>query len=384
MAIYSFQMQVISRSKGRSATAAAAYRSGAEIKDERTGQIHDYTGKGSIFGSEILLPKNTPERFSNRATLWNEVEQTEKRKDAQLSREVMLALPVELSHAEKAALTRGYVQLEFVEQGMVADVCYHDFNSNNPHTHIMLTMRSVDEDGFGKKQRQWNRRSEIEQHRKAWADHANAALAKAGHDTRIDHRSLEAQGIEREPQIHLGAKVMEMEARGIHTRVGDESRRINQVNQTMAHQEAEYQQLLQQIEAEKIAALASSESASDKTPITEPLIPELVQPQEQQGRTQIAAAIVAEYLDLLGEDRHEGRHYEAHREEDYLVLVRRQDLARLMTARWDETVASWVPVEPPQLQAKDLENLNQLHQRVRQYKRAQREQRQPQSPQLEL
>ena len=257
MAIYSLRMQVISRGKGRRATAAAAYRSGEQIQDQRTGEVYDYTGKSAIHDSEILLPDNAPEQFRQRATLWNEVEHVETRKDAQLSREVMIALPAELNHEEKAALTREYVQREFVQRGMIADVCYHDFDSHNPHAHIMLTMRSVDKDGFGKKQRQWNRKSEIEQHRKAWADAANAALAKAGHDNRIDHRSLDAQGVERVPQIHLGAQVMEMEARGIPTRVGDESRRISQINRDLARQAAQYQQLQRQIEAEKLAVLAS-------------------------------------------------------------------------------------------------------------------------------
>ena len=151
MAIYSMRMQVIGRSAGRSATAAAAYRSGEEIKDERTGKSHDYTGKSDIYDSEILLPEGAPERLGDRVTLWNEVERVEKRKDAQLSREVMIALPAELTHEQKQALTREYVRGEFTGQGMIADIGYHDFDSHNPHAHIMLTMRSVDEEGFGKK-----------------------------------------------------------------------------------------------------------------------------------------------------------------------------------------------------------------------------------------
>ena len=103
---------------------------------------------------------------------------------------------------------------EFVSQGMIADIGYHDFDSHNPHAHIMLTMRSVDEDGFGKKRREWNKRQAIERHRQAWEEYANRALERADYEVRIDHRSLKEQGVEREPQIHLGAKVMEMEARG--------------------------------------------------------------------------------------------------------------------------------------------------------------------------
>ena len=251
MAIFSMRMQVIGRSAGRSATAAAAYRSGEQIEDQRTGQVHDYTGKSDIYGSEILLPEGAPERLGDRASLWNEVEQGEKRKDAQLSREVMIALPAELTHEQKQALTREYVQDEFTGQGMIADIGYHDFDSHNPHAHIMLTMRSVDEDGFGKKRREWNKRQALERQRKAWEEYANRALERAGLETRIDHRTLKEQGLEREPQIHLGAKVLEMEARGVQTRVGDESRRISKVNRDIERKQKRCEEVQADIAAEK-------------------------------------------------------------------------------------------------------------------------------------
>ncbi|MEO1445203.1 MAG: MobQ family relaxase [Cyanobacteria bacterium J06635_11] len=252
MAIFSMRMQVIGRSAGRSATAAAAYRSGEEVKDERTGKVHDYTGKSDIYGSEILLPEGAPERLSDRVVLWNEVERSEKRKDAQLSREVMVALPAELTHEQKQTLTREYVQSEFVEQGMIADIGYHDFDSHNPHAHIMLTMRGVDEDGFGKKRRDWNKRQALDRQRKAWEEYANRALARAGFDEQIDHRSLKEQGVERKPQIHLGAKVLEMEARGVPTRVGEESRRISKVNRDIERKAAQREKVQAEIEAEQV------------------------------------------------------------------------------------------------------------------------------------
>ena len=245
-------MQVIGRSAGRSATAAAAYRSGEQVADERTGRTHDYTGKSDIYGSEILLPEDAPERLGDRVVLWNEVERVEKRKDAQLSREVMVALPAELTHEQKQTLTREYVRGEFTGQGMIADIGYHDFESNNPHAHIMLTMRSVDEDGFGKKRREWNKRKALERQRKAWEEYANRALERAGFDERIDHRSLKEQGSEREPQIHLGAKVLEMEARGMQTRVGDESRRISKVNRDIERKAAQREKVQTEIEAEQV------------------------------------------------------------------------------------------------------------------------------------
>ncbi|MEN8443897.1 MAG: MobQ family relaxase [Cyanobacteria bacterium J06555_13] len=266
MAIFSMRMQVIGRSAGRSATAAAAYRSGEEVKDERTGKVHDYTGKSDIYGSEILLPEGAPERMGDRVVLWNEVERVEKRKDAQLSREVMIALPAELSHWQKQSLAREYVQSEFVSEGMIADIGYHDFDSHNPHAHIMLTMRSVDQEGFGKKKRAWNQRAAISAHRQAWAEHANQALERAGYAERIDHRSLEDQGVEREPQIHLGAKVMEMEARGISTQVAAESRRISKVNRDIARQQANRERLRTSIKLEQtleeISAVTAAISAN--------------------------------------------------------------------------------------------------------------------------
>ena len=253
MAIYSFRMQVIGRSAGRSATAAAAYRSGQQVTDERTGTVHDYTGRSDIYDSEILKPENAPDRLGYRTTLWNEVERGEKRKDSQLCNEVMIALPAELTHEQKQQLTREYVQAEFVSKGMIADIGYHDFDSHNPHAHIMLTMRPLSEEGFGKKERSWNKRDAIKAYREHWATYANRALEQAGHAERIDHRSLKEQGVEREPQIHLGAKVLEMEARGIQTRVGDESRRISKVNRDLKRQQEKRDRLSKQIEVEKKA-----------------------------------------------------------------------------------------------------------------------------------
>ena len=267
MAIYSFRMQVIGRSAGRSATAAAAYRSGEQLTDERTGKVHDYTGKSDIYGSEILTPENAPERLCERETLWNEVERGEKRKDSQLCNEVMIALPAELSHRQKQALAREYVQAEFVSKGMIADIGYHDFDSHNPHAHIMLTMRPVNEAGFGRKERRWNKRDAVREYRADWAEYANRALEQAGFDERIDHRSLKDQGIEREPQIHLGAQVMEMEARGIQTRVGDESRRISKVNRDLKRQAAKREKLQAEIaagqKAERLLAKPAAISMGD-------------------------------------------------------------------------------------------------------------------------
>lgn len=213
MAIYHLHAQVISRSSGRSATGAAAYRAGVEIADERTGLVHDYTRKGGVDHTEILAPANAPEWANDRAKIWNGVEAAEKRKDAQLCREVEVALPSELTPEQMRDLVRDFARAEFVERGMVADVALHHVKSENPHAHILLTTRALGPDGFGQKNRDWNRKELLEEWRESWERHANLALERAGHEARIDHRTLAAQGIQREPTQHLGPQAHSYEQR---------------------------------------------------------------------------------------------------------------------------------------------------------------------------
>lgn len=200
MAIFRFAATVISRSKGRSSVAAAAYRAGEELVDERTGAVHDYTRKSDIQHSEIMAPEGAPDWSLDRPALWNAVEAGERRKDAQLAREVQLALPRELDADRQIALLRSFVRDEFVSRGMVADFSLHDHTGSDgqpqPHAHVMLTMRSIDETGFGLKVRDWNSDELLVHWREQWAHQANAQLAEAGEDVRIDHRTLAAQRAE--------------------------------------------------------------------------------------------------------------------------------------------------------------------------------------------
>ena len=209
MAIYHFHGQVISRSAGRSSVAAAAYRSAERLIDERTELTHDFTKKEhDLLHKEILTPEGAPALMKDRKTLWNVVEQTERRKDAQLSREFNIALPRELTNEQNIDLAKTFVQKNFVEKGMVADLCIHKGHikdgEEQPHLHVMLTMRKITEEGFGKKVREWNSKELINEWRKEWAQEANFFLALNGHDMRIDHRRLEEQGIELEPQRKIG------------------------------------------------------------------------------------------------------------------------------------------------------------------------------------
>src|SRR3954466_7528496 len=171
VAIYHFSAKVIGRSSGRSAVAAAAYRSASALLDEREARTHDFSQKADVVHSEILLPEGAPGRWSDRGVLWNAVEAAEKRKDAQLAREVEFALPRELSREEGVALARDFVAEQFVSRGMVADLNVHwpvdAEGAGKPHVHVMLTMREAGPDGFGRKVRDWNGVTELQGWREA-------------------------------------------------------------------------------------------------------------------------------------------------------------------------------------------------------------------------
>lgn len=210
MAIYHLEGKIVSRAHGRSSVAAACYRSAEKHLDERTGLTHNFEKKEhDILHKEILLPEDAPTWMQDRGKLWNHVEQTEKRKDAQLAREFNISLPKELTTEQNIALAKAYLQEHFVKQGMIADLCIHRGHKGGeeqPHMHVMLTMREVNAQGFGQKARQWNDKALINTWREGWAETCNAHLARHGHDIRIDHRTLEAQGIHLEPQTKIGPK----------------------------------------------------------------------------------------------------------------------------------------------------------------------------------
>ncbi|MCU1706794.1 MobA/MobL family protein [Xanthomonas hortorum pv. pelargonii] len=238
MAIFHLCAKVIGRSAGRSATAAAAYRSGTEVVDMRTGEVHDYSRRGGVRETFILAPVGSSEWVSDRSALWNAVEAAEKRKDAQLCREVEVSLPHELSHNERRRLLVEFCEAEFVALGMVADVAMHspghEGDKRNEHAHIMLTMRRVEGQGFGQKAREWNSKDLVEQWRSGWAERVNARLAEHAIQATVDHRSYVRQalaaGHEVEsaavPTVHLGPKASAMERRGEQTELGDQNRKV--------------------------------------------------------------------------------------------------------------------------------------------------------------
>jgi Ti-type conjugative transfer relaxase TraA len=211
MAIYHFSSSVISRSQGRSAVACSAYRSAELMHDEKYGKTHDYTRKQDVIFNEVLLPANAKTWMKDREKLWNGVEFGEKRKDAQLAREIQFSLPRELSNEQNTLLAREFIQANFVDKGMVADWASHVDKTPSgelqPHVHVMLTMRELIDEGFGQKVREWNRKEVLFEWREAWAENANRHLAMHGHDIQIDHRSNAERGISLEAQYKIGTSV---------------------------------------------------------------------------------------------------------------------------------------------------------------------------------
>ena len=248
----------MSRGKGKSAVAAAAYRSGEKLTNEWDGMTHDYTRKGGVVHTEIMLPPHAPPSFADRSTLWNNVGLYEKAGNAQLAREIDAALPIELSREEQIRLVREYCSSQFVSRGMCVVYAIHDTGKGNPHCHIMLTMRPLDERGAwaakSKKEYDldengerirlpsgrykthkidltgWNDKDNTLLWRKAWADYTNDFLERNGSLERIDHRSNAERGIDEIPTVHMGVAACQMEKKGVATEKGALNRSNQKAN----------------------------------------------------------------------------------------------------------------------------------------------------------
>ena len=237
---------------------AAAYQSGDKIYSEYEHEWKSGDHLERIIHKEILLPPNAPEEYRDRATLWNAVDAAEDKSTAQTARRIIMALPKELTQEQNIELIRNYCQTSFVDRGMIADFAVHDDNEGNPHAHVLLTMRSLNEQGEwnpktrtefildengeriqtanGKFKRRcvswdgWNDRGNCEIWRHEWEVMQNAALEKAGREERVDMRSFERQGIELAPTVHLGPAASALEKKGIHTELGDHNRAVKLIN----------------------------------------------------------------------------------------------------------------------------------------------------------
>ena len=241
MAIYHLHAKIFQRSKGRNTVAAAAYRRAAKLYDEREGRVYDYTNKPGVIHTEIIVPKDSPawvQEFVDlhrvdpskaAEKLWNMVEASEMRVDSQLAREIEFALPIELNEAENIQLAREFIHDQFVLRGMIADWSVH-WDEGNPHVHVMLSMRYIEKEGFGKRALEWNSKLLLYEWRQKWAEYANFHLRLHQHDVKIDHRSYREQGIELIPTLHQGQAVSDMARRGMATEIMDEANTIRREN----------------------------------------------------------------------------------------------------------------------------------------------------------
>lgn len=241
MAIYHLSMKVLTRSDGKSAVAAAAYRAGEKLIDERRGQMHDYTKKRNVITTALILPKGVTCNVA-RQELWNSAEAAEKRKNSCIAREIEVALPAKLPQEAQIRLATQYAQGIADRYGLAADVAVHAAahggDERNVHAHILLTTRRITPTGqLADKARELDdyktRTAELDYIRTHWANMCNLELEQYGIAERIDHRTLSAQGIDRAPQIHVGVHATQMERRGIETERGEKNRQRQQVNRAL-------------------------------------------------------------------------------------------------------------------------------------------------------
>ncbi|WP_426596331.1 MobQ family relaxase [Pectobacterium brasiliense] len=194
MAIFHLEFKIVKRSEGMSSCRKAAYHARCRITDDRTGNTYDFSHRTDLFHHLILAPVSAPAHIVESSTaLWNEVERVERQKDGQTARYFDVAIPCELSNEDKIKLVVEYCQKNFVDKGMIADIAFHDLDGQNPHAHVMLTLKPITVDGFGKKERSWNDKKNVILWRESWSVIANRYLAAAGSNERIDHRSIDAQ-----------------------------------------------------------------------------------------------------------------------------------------------------------------------------------------------
>lgn len=240
MAIYHLAIKTVSRSTGRSAVAAAAYRSGQLLADERTGVVADYRRKGGVEHVEIVAPADAPAWVHDRAALWNAAEAAEKRKNSVTAREYEIALPAEVSAEQRQQAARAFGGWLAERFGVVADIAIHapggEGDQRNHHAHILTTARAVGPEGLGAKTRELDDRQSgaVEEVRAKWAAIANAALERAQRAERVDHRSYERRGVEAAPTVHLGPAAAAMERRGVETERGGINRLARAANLALA------------------------------------------------------------------------------------------------------------------------------------------------------
>ena len=257
MASFLAQVQTIQRSQGRSAVAAAAYRAGVSLTDQRLAMEFDFAGKAGVAHAEIMLPDGAPAAFRDREALWNAAEKREARKDAVPAREILVALPHELTFEQRRELVRAFVVEHITARGMIADVAMHqpgkEGDQRNFHAHILVTTRQVTPEGFGAKEPAWWSPKQVRDWRQGWAEIQNAHLRRhLGPDApQVSHLSFAAQGVDREPTEHLGPAATAMERKNQRTQRGERNRDIGARNATAGRDRRDYSKT-----ADRLAAKA--------------------------------------------------------------------------------------------------------------------------------
>lgn len=292
-------IKIVQRSNRQSAVAAAAYQSGERLFSEYDQKQKYYAEKRGIVHTEIMLPPHAPPEYADRNTLWNAAEAVEKQWNSQLARRIVLAIPREIPRSQHAGLIRDYCREFFVSKGMIADFAIHDKGDGNPHAHILLTIRAMDETGkWLPKSRKvydldengerirlpsgrykthkvdltgWNDKDNTLLWRKAWADYTNDFLERNGSPERIDHRSNAERGIDEIPTVHMGVAACQMEKKGIATEKGELNRNIQKANRLIREIRAQIGKL-----KEWIADLFKARETAPKQPPQSPNLANLL------------------------------------------------------------------------------------------------------------
>ena len=253
MAIYHLSIKTVKRSTGRSAVAAAAYRTATNLIDDRTGQTYDYTRKQGVEFSEILIPKTAPRNLSERNALWDSAEAAEKRKNSVTAREYEIAFPAEFNDEQKQACVHEFSHWLVDRFAVGVDVAIHaphrEGDQRNYHAHILTTTRAIDSTGLAKKTRELDEKNSgaVIEVRGKWAEIANRHLEQANVTDRIDHRSHKDRGIEAAPTFHLGVMAAAMERRGLETDRGNQLRFILAANKALQIARLAHMALLHQM-----------------------------------------------------------------------------------------------------------------------------------------
>jgi hypothetical protein len=241
------QIQTIQRAAGRSAVAAAAYRSGDSLTDKRLAMEFDFANKDGIEHTEVLAPANAPRTYLDRQTLWNAAEAREGRKDAVPARELLVALPHELEFEQRKALVRDFVAQHITGRGMIADVALHrpgkEGDQRNFHAHILVTTRAVGPEGFRGKDRSWRTPAQVHAWREGWAKIQNEHLRRhlGPNAPQVSHLSLAEQGIDRTPTVHMGPAATALERKNIASELGEQNRDVSAQNAKRREIRLDYQ-----------------------------------------------------------------------------------------------------------------------------------------------